>query len=150
MWHIMKCAENLTDVQCEQLFDLLTWLTKPCGVSALATLNSTFQHSFILIFVVSSLSSAKNWVLNSGVADIWKKTPTTNTGILRRSPAEQFDFLVWSSLDFFLPHWSQQITDWWSKVCPLHEKWVSCANLLRNLGAFYIIAQLYLSYKIEM
>lgn len=123
----MKCAENWTDIQFEQLFDLLAWLKNPCGVSALATLNSTFQYYFILIFVVSSLSSVNNWSLNSGLAQNPKpkqsppnknthpnKTeqlppPTnpqnlpnqTNTDVLSVSPPEWFDFSCLSSLDFF-------------------------------------------------
>lgn len=67
MQHIMKCAENLTDIQFEQLLNLLTW---PCGVSALATLNSTFSAFFHPIPVARSYFPAKNWGFNSGVANI--------------------------------------------------------------------------------
>lgn len=67
MQDIMKYAENLIDIQFEQLFSLLTSL---CGILALATLNSTFLAFLHPIPVVRSSFPARSWGLNSGVADI--------------------------------------------------------------------------------
>lgn len=57
-WHPVYRAIRTTDLTYKTLWSF-----------SLATLSSTFQHSFVLILVVSSLSFVKSWSLNAEVAD---------------------------------------------------------------------------------